>query len=230
MEQYLYLMINIGVIIIPFLWSFGSKISFYKKWKYLMPALVLTGTFFVVWDVIFTQLGVWGFNSRYLIGISFFGLPLEELLFFITIPYACLFTYEALKYYIPKPPFSAIQTKIKFTILILVTLIALFNSGNLYTFYTGLFLAITLFISTLLQVNLGRFFFTYLIILIPFFLSNGILTGTLIEEQVVWYNDKENLGVRLGTIPVEDIFYGMLLILINTLIYDGLNQKVKKAL
>ena len=44
---------------------------------------------------------------------------------------------------------------------------------------------------------------------------NGILTGSGIEEQVVWYNDSENLGKRLGTIPVEDILYGMTLILLN---------------
>jgi lycopene cyclase domain-containing protein len=62
---------------------------------------------------------------------------------------------------------------------------------------------------------LSRFYIGYLVILVPFLIINGILTGSFIKEQVVWYNDQENLGIRIGTIPFEDIFYGLSLILMN---------------
>jgi lycopene cyclase domain-containing protein len=74
---------------------------------------------------------------------------------------------------------------------------------------------------------LGKFYLSYLWILIPFFLVNGILTGTGLENPVVWYNNDENLGIRLLSIPLEDVVYGMLLILMNITIFEWLQAKDK---
>lgn len=82
-----------------------------------------------------------------------------------------------------------------------------------YTFATGLFLSLFLLVQLVVLKSkyLGRFYLAYLVLLIPFSLVNGILTGTGIEEEVVWYNNSENISVRMLTIPLEDVFYGMLL-------------------
>jgi lycopene cyclase domain-containing protein len=101
-QQYLYLVLDILTILFPFLFSFYSKANFSKKWKYLWIAILIPGTIFLIWDEIFTQLNVWGFNPEYLTGIYLGSLPLEEVLFFICIPYACVFTYEALNYLVRK--------------------------------------------------------------------------------------------------------------------------------
>jgi lycopene cyclase domain-containing protein len=58
------------------------------------------------------------------------------------------------------------------------------------------------------------------VVLIPFFIVNGLLTGTGLEEPVVWYNNQENVGIRLLTIPIEDTIYGFLLIGLNITLYE----------
>ena len=65
---------------------------------------------------------------------------------------------------------------------------------------------------------LGRFFMTYLISLIPFGIVNGLLTSM----PVLIYNNLENCGLRIGTIPFEDFFYSMLMLLMNITVYEHL--------
>ena len=62
------------------------------------------------------------------------------------------------------------------------------------------------------------YYITFLLILIPFFIVNALLTGSFIESEVVWYNDNENLGIRVFTIPIEDFGYAFSLMLFNLLL------------
>src|ERR1700761_1345965 len=99
--HYTYLLIDLLTLLFPLLLSFDKKVAFYKTWKYLWRGVLLTGIFFIVWDVLFTRLGVWSFNDAYILGIRIGGLPIEEWLFFIVVPYACAFIYSCLLAYLP---------------------------------------------------------------------------------------------------------------------------------
>ena len=68
----------------------------------------------------------------------------------------------------------------------------------------------------------------YFVTLIPFFIVNGLLTGSFIPEEVVYYNDAENLGIRLGTIPIEDAVYGLLMLLMNVTWYEYFKSRHEK--
>src|SRR5699024_1341451 len=93
---YTYLAINFFTIIIPLAWSFHPRYNFYKTWKSFIPAVLITGFCFLLWDSWFTSMGVWGFNPEYITGLNIFNMPVEEVLFFLCIPYACVFTFHCL--------------------------------------------------------------------------------------------------------------------------------------
>lgn len=226
-EKYLYLWLNILSISIPLLFSFYKPAPFYKKWKYLWIAILVPAAIFIVWDEWFTQMGIWGFNPRYLTGFYIGSLPLEEVLFFICIPYACVFTYEALNFLIRKDMLRKFQSLITWVLASTLLLVGLLHYSKWYTVVT--FLSLSVYLLGLNHFTkpsyLGRFYLAYLFILIPFFIVNGILTGSFIEQEVVWYNPTEQLDILIGTIPIEDTFYGMLLILMNVSILEFLQKR-----
>ena len=80
--HYTYLILNLACIFFPFILSFDKKIAYYKLWKPLFIGIFISAAFFIIWDILFTKLGVWSFNPTYIIGIYIFNLPIEEILFF----------------------------------------------------------------------------------------------------------------------------------------------------
>lgn len=227
--KYLYLLLNIGSIAIPFLYSFHPKLKFYKKWPSLFKAIIITTIVFIFWDVLFTINGFWGFNSTYYLSTTFLSLPIEEWLFFICIPYACVFTHYALLYYFPHLKLSKkVAKRLSIVLCILFALLAIVFYDKWYTTVNfGLACIVLLFVLKNNLSLLQQYYLTFLVMLIPFFLVNGILTGSFIDNPVVWYNNTENLGIRMFTIPVEDSVYAFTLILCNLSLLEYFNAKKK---
>ena len=230
----LYLWLNLLSISVPFLVSFHPRIRLYKRWKALFLALIITLIPFIIWDVYFTIQGYWGFNERYLSGLYLLHLPLEEWMFFICIPYACVFTHVSILEINPKLSLTEKTTnRITVGLFILFGLVLLLNFRKAYTSVDMVFgLLILMLVKKFNPELLRSFYITFLFMLIPFFIVNGILTGTGIDGNVVWYNDAENLGIRMGTIPIEDSVYAFSLILLNLWLFfkftsDGKDKEVQ---
>jgi lycopene cyclase domain-containing protein len=222
----LYLIIEILAISIPLILSFDKKVHFYTLWKFLIPSILISAAFFIIADILFVKLGVWGFNPRYLVGINILNLPLEEWLFFILIPYSSLFIHYVFLSYFPSKTLSKTLVRLisGFAILILLISIAI-NYEKLYTLVYSILIILILSASLFDKTNvLNTFFITFLIVLIPFFMVNAVLTGTLIDEPVVWYNNSEIIGIRILTVPIEDIGYAFSLILMNLLFTENFRK------
>jgi len=222
-NKYTYLLINILTLAYPLAQSFEYRLKYYKKWYALFPAIVLTAVIFIIWDILKTYYGVWSFNGEYLIGINIINLPIEEWIFFITVPYSCVFIYEVLNYYIKKDYLFSISANITKILATFLLIIGLINYSKIYTFVMfitlGLFLLYIIFYIKPLW--LGRFYLAYFVSLIPFLIVNGFLTYL----PVVNYNPEHNLGIRIFSIPIEDTIYSLMLILMNITFYEYFQKK-----
>ena len=216
-SMYTYLLINIFSISVPFLFSFEKRLVYYKKWKALFPAILITGAFFIIWDHYLTVWNVWSFNPKYLIGVNVWGLPIEEWMFFFTIPYSCVFIYESLNILLKNDPFQRFSKNISIVLIVILSVTALCNTDKSYT---GIKLSLTALMLLFVVIRkfpyMGKFYRAYLVSLLPFFIVNGILTSL----PVVMYNDSENLGIRIFTIPIEDTMYSLLLFLMNIVLFE----------
>lgn len=210
--HYYYLYINIGTLLFPFLLSFDKKVAFFSKYKSWLPAILISSFLYLAWDIWFTKAGVWKFNIEYIQGGKFFDLPWEEYLFFVTVPYACLFIYECLVCYFPKYKTgfenSMIWVRVCTVVMLAVAFVALyFSSGKLYSLVTFLLFAIsfTMFALVLKKTWWQLAFLSMLIALVPMALVNGLLTSL----PILIYNNAENLNIRIHTLPLNHFTYGI---------------------
>lgn len=228
MQQYYYIALDVFSFIIPFIFSFEKKwMNFIRFWKPYFLAILIVGIFFILWDIYFAYNRVWGFNDDYLLGIRWFKLPLEEWLFFLLIPYSSNFIHYSLEYFFPKFQLTKNRTQ-SVTILLFIISFGVFawNLNKIYTAASfGLF-SLLMLLQMLYQWEYARrFYLSFLVIYLPFFGVNSALTGMFTEKPVVFYDNHENLGIRLGTMPLEDSFYCFSMLYTSVVAFEYLRKK-----
>ena len=218
-----YLIFNIIVLLGPLIFGAMRPFYFLDRVKYTILPIIIPAVLFLIWDSSVTY-SHWHFNEKYVLGITFFNLPIEEILFFITVPFACLFTWEMIIRRTDKKEFVWI-TKIRPYLYLLIPIgIWFFISGKHYTGLAISFLGIAVLLDQLLKTNiiLQRRFYLYLLLVLLFTL---IFNGYLTWRPVVTYGVDYQLDFRIITIPIEDFIYGTALIFMNTSIYQKVIDK-----
>ena len=193
-----------------------------RNWRAIFASTAIVGSIFLMWDELFTALEVWGFNERYLSGFYLGRLPIEEYGFFITVPFACLFIHEVLRYFVPRDILFPYRHALTWFFLILSGVLGIYFYPRIYSSSVFFLCALLLVLQLLIFRSnwLGRFYLTYIVCMIPFTVLNGWLTGAFTEEPIVWYNNFENANLRLGTIPIEDAFYQLAYLMLIVWIYE----------
>ncbi|HOX76826.1 MAG TPA: lycopene cyclase domain-containing protein [Bacteroidales bacterium] len=225
-QKFTYALLLAGSVLIPFILSFDKKVAFFRNWKYLFPATLITAAVFIIWDIYFTKHNVWWFNKDFVTGLFIQGLPVEEWLFFIIIPYCCIFIYEVSRAYLKKE-WKGFIIPVNIILFIIFLVITLVNIDRIYTavnFGMATFIIGLQFFLKTHKTWMFHFYVAYALSLIPFFLVNGVLTSM----PVVGYNDEENLAMRIYTIPVEDFAYLVNLLLMNLTLYEFFKSRSLK--
>ena len=234
MSNSTYFWIDLITIAGPLFLSFDKKVAFYKNWRYFFSAALISSGGYLLWDIIFTALGVWKFNPEFVSGFYLINLPWEEIFFFISVPYACLFIYACLRHYLPQLEHRNFGRIVSLLLLMLCIFITINHYNKLYTAVTAILLAFTLL--NQLLVTRGRYmthlYIAWFVSIIPMMIVNGLLTGL----PVLIYDNSQNLGIRIPSllsgmqygIPVEDFFYNLLYMLWMIWIYEA--RKNRKAI
>jgi len=223
MIQINYIIIDVLIVFFPLIFSFKWKFKYYKFFKPLAASIAIVGITYILWDALATYRGDWWFNNNYLIGIKILGLPIEEILFFIVVPFACIFIYENLIYFLKdkKIPYNKIFYLAIAGIFIILGLIYRTQEYTVLAMFScALFfiLAPSLYPDILKKRN----YWIYIILsFIPFIIFNYFLTSLI----VVHYNPLAIWGIRITTVPLEDFFYNYSMLSFYLLVYMYFKEK-----
>lgn len=219
--KYEYLLFNLVVIIGPVAAQFSRQIRRVSRWRLKLLVSGIAMIPYVIWDALVAG-SHWWFNEGYTLNFRLLGLPIEEWLFFIAVPFGCLLVWETL----PHTDRWLIRLKsLRYVRMILYTTLPIgvwvFSTGKQYTGLVLFCFGLVALVDTLLGVDLLLRPKTYFYLAIVFGLIlvfNGYLTG----RPVVLYGEAYQIGYRILTIPLEDVGYGFTLMLFNTMLYEKL--------
>ncbi len=208
MKKYVYGVIPIVAALAPLVLSFDERVHFIQYWIPYVISVVVVGLIYLVWDVLAVRKGHWRFNDEYVGRRRFFDLPLGEYLFFVCIPYACLFLYEVGVAYLGNAqlfPWKGWWSWIVGGMFLVgcwlvrdkgYTVLALFSAAVFFVLQG-------VFVPQLLG-QTGFLFFLSLSTL-GFLVVDGLYTSL----PTIFYNPEANTRLRVFTIPIEDFVYNI---------------------
>ena len=212
-----YLVLNLCIIAVPVWYTPDKRTAYYRRLPALGLSIAVVSTCYLLWDILVTARGEWSFNSKYLTGVQILNIPIEEVLFFITVPYSCLFIYEVVLYATKSSKFRVPASVVITVILALIAASLAFHPQG-YTAKAlascGFFLTIALLLDRPL-IQSKQYWIWLAICYVPFMIINTVLTAL----PVVEYNSKAIWGLRFGTIPLEDFFYNYAMLSFYLLFY-----------
>ncbi len=182
----------------------------------ILRAVLPVALIYIMWDGVVTGY-FWYFNPRFVLGPAVLGVPFEEMLFFITVPVACLFLWVHWHHRISRDVMLPHAPRVLMIVVIAIAVVSVMY-GWWYTLSVGVMGIITVTLDEVYKTHLlrDRSFLAYL-------LCVGLLTLVfnwyLTARPVVTYNPSVKSGLHILSIPVEDFLYGWTLVTLCCVLY-----------
>ncbi len=209
---------------IPVLLGAIQKIRFAVRLPYLLPAAVFAGAIFIMLNKRFVESDIWTFNADYLSGIFLLNVPAEEWVALLLIPLSSAYIYEWLKMRTEQFEQSNLFVGVSLVFFVFSAIVAYFFRQSIVTFFIFFLIAIYLGYTVFrnrFKKHYTTFYLAYFISLIPFavvsFISNSL--------PILVFNTDHIMGLTGFGVPIERMAYLFLLLLINTTIYEYLNER-----
>ena len=205
-----YLLFDLLVAAGPVALSLLPRAQFGTRARSLLWSILAVAPLFVVWDALVVGRH-WWFDPRYTLGVTVAGLPVEEWLFFVVVPYGCVFAWETILHGARARPRSASGVHLRLGLAVAIAGLVAAAFGREYTALAlgaaALSVGLDWALGTALLVTPRAWLFAGLVTLLT-----GVFNGYLTARPVVHYAEAYQLGVTIGTIPVEDFVYGLALV------------------
>lgn len=191
----------------------------------VLPSIFVTFVFSEI-AVFLTGLKAWSFNSNYLIGASYRGLPLEEYLLIFTFSFAGLGVYNYLNAKFPKNDLQKYSLTLSHLMMGICIAFLFFGYTKWYTAITFAFLLLLLVgVEYINRIRfMYRFYRAFVLMLVPFY----ILYFILCNLPIIAYDTDQNVRFSLFKIPFENHFFMMASLLLGVYLLETLKSRKKR--
>lgn len=219
------MLLDLAIVVGPLALSFDRKVRYVRHWPAAFLSSLIVGVPYAVWDSAMAAKGAWGFSERFAGAFRIFFLPPGELLFFIVVPFSCVFIYEVITAHVPER--SSGPGRIPWiSAAALLAVGAILLRARLYTSSVMLSAALFLLLALILSPNmLGSrvFWLAVAASYAPFLVANGALTSI----PIVTYGEWAIVCPRIFSIPMEDFLYSFSLLGFTFLVYRSLRRSLE---
>ncbi len=222
----LFLCLDIFLFLAPWTFCLDSKAFKLKKLNNAAVPAVVAGIIFSAIGVVFHIFGIWQFNSEFIVGIYYRGVPLEFFLFCFGFSFLGINVYQYLNARFPKNSLQQFSLTLSNLLLGLCIAFGFFGHNHWYTIVVFVLLfVLLLFVEYVNKIRfMYRFYRAYLICLLPFYICFGIMS----RLPILIYNSKETLGINIIDIPLESHFYIMSMLLLGIYLLEFFGKRAAK--
>jgi lycopene cyclase domain-containing protein len=222
MREFTYYIFNLLVFLPVLVLSFVTDVKPHRHIRGLLAGYLFVSFPFIVWDIWAVAAGHWSFNDAYVTGPYLFGVPLEEYLFFLTIPFAMIYVWGVVKKFVADRGMAGIVPLLAFGATAGASVWMLVNYwSNGYTRSAAIAALIAVVFAAISRIAYTWRFWTFQFLLLGLFLVfNSILTML----PIITYGPDAIIGFKIGDIPIEDFFFNFAFVNLFLLAYTASDQ------